>query len=114
MALSAASSSASATAATSSTVAAATAPRAEEIAAGARRLTEELAAFLDKHPSLQTASTAQAKSNVDVPELQLSTCRKLREVRRLCLYFVVVDFCSLCSTRLNFLLWYCCYSSSCP
>ena len=89
MALSAASSSASATAATSA--AAATAPRAEEIAAGARRLTEELAAFLDKHPSLQTASTAQAKSNVDVPELQLSTCRKLREVRRLCLCFVVVD-----------------------
>lgn len=80
MALSSAAAAAAA-ATTTTTTSAATAPRAEEIAAGARRLTEELAAFLDKHPSLQTASTAKAGGSVDIPELQLATCRKLREVR---------------------------------
>ena len=70
---------------------AAAAPRAEEIAAGARRLADELAAFLDQHPSLQTASTAQAKS--DIPELQLVTCRKLREVGSV--LYTIVLFCSV-------------------
>ena len=56
------------------------APRAEEIAAGARRLTDELGEFLEQHTSLQTASTVQAAAKSDVPELQLATCRKLREV----------------------------------
>lgn len=60
--------------------AATTAPRAEEIASGARRLSDELNEFLQTHPLLQTASTAQAATKSDVPELQLATCRKLREV----------------------------------
>lgn len=70
-----------ATAPSSTTTAA---PRTEEIAAGARLLTQELKEFLDQHPSLQTASTAQAAAKSDIPELQLSTCRKLREVGCLC------------------------------
>ena len=58
-----------------------TAPRAEEIAGGARRLQEELNEFLEQHAALQTASTvAPATTKGDVSELQLSTCRKLREV----------------------------------
>jgi hypothetical protein len=56
------------------------APRTEEIAAGARRLSYELAAFLEEHPTLQTASTAQAADKSEIPEIQLATCRKLREV----------------------------------
>lgn len=66
------------TTATASTTTAA--PRTEEIAAGARRLMQELTEFLQEHPSLQTASTVQAAAKSDVPELQLATCRKLREV----------------------------------
>jgi hypothetical protein len=57
------------------------APRTEEIAAGARRLSYELAAFLEEHPTLQTASTVQAADKSEIPDLQLATCRQLREVR---------------------------------
>jgi hypothetical protein len=57
------------------------APRTEEIAAGARRLCYELAEFLEEHPTLLTASTVQAADKSEIPDLQLATCRQLREVR---------------------------------
>lgn len=57
-----------------------TAPRAEEIAAGANRLAQELQEFLQDNPSLQTASTATVQAKSEIPEMQLATCRKLREV----------------------------------
>jgi hypothetical protein len=91
--------------ATNATVA--TAPRAEEIAAGARRLTDELQAFLTEHPSLQTASTASAANTTDVADMQLATCRKLREVCVLLLLLllllcVCVCVCVTCVSQLHF------------